>query len=186
MLLKPIVTRSSLVFMASFLIGCAPASVMVGKGYGDPPPQIVFLGAVDGKENEYLTWDRPWAFGPVPEELRAAGDIGCMSLGLSLRAGGYHPRALNRMGAEIPGGGFFCQFQPYQAAASSPPRVVERDGKLGWDNPGAFGPIPNDRISAGFAECRKQSVNSRPLGFHPGPLDSDGRPMKEGGFLCIE
>ena len=68
-----------------------------------------FLGARDGKGNDYLTWENVSSFGPVPPELKQAGDSACRAVSDELRAIGYHPEARGRDGIEITGGGFFCQ-----------------------------------------------------------------------------
>jgi hypothetical protein len=166
------------------LSGCSTGS-LIGNKYGDPPPQVVFLGAVDAKGQDYLTWHRPWAFGPVPGELQAVGDINCMQVELTLRATGYHPKALDRKGNSVPGGGFFCQLRPI-VGESAPPKVVLINGAPGWDRPSAFGPVPSDKLAAGNEACSKQNPKFRPLGFHPRPIDLNGAVMQQGGFLCVE
>jgi hypothetical protein len=172
--------------VATGITGCSTGGLIIGSKYGDPPPQVVFLGARDAAGKDYLTWDRPWNFGPVPAELQAAGDIGCMRLESSLRAVGYHPRAMNRAGQETPGGGFFCQPQLLpDFSRSEPPRLVMKDGQLGWDRPAAFGPVPASRSEAAAQECTKQNPKAVPLGFHPRPIGADGRPMEQGGYLCV-
>jgi hypothetical protein len=94
--------------LAGAITGCSTGMV-IGSSPSDPPPQIAFLGARDGQGNDYLTWENVSSFGPVPSELKAAGDASCMSVGPGLRAIGYHPRARDRKGNQLPGGGFFCQ-----------------------------------------------------------------------------
>lgn len=94
---------------AGLLAGCASQGVLIGETPSDPPPQLVFLGARDAKNQDYLTWENVSSFGQVPPALKAAGDASCMRLGSELRATGYHPHARDRNGREMPGGGFFCQ-----------------------------------------------------------------------------
>jgi hypothetical protein len=89
------------------LQGCSMAP-LIGAKPSDPPPQIAYLGARDAKGNEHLTWENISSFGPVPNELKSAGDQSCKSLGAGLTALGYHPSAKDQTGKSIQGGGFFC------------------------------------------------------------------------------
>jgi hypothetical protein len=176
-----------LTLCAAALAGCVSSAFVVGDSYGEPPPQVVYMGAEDAQGKPYLTWHRSWAFGPVPSELQSSGDMSCMKLGYSLRAVAYHPRALDLNGQATPGGGFFCQPQPLQNLADArPPQVVVKDGMEGWDRPGAFGPIPEDRLSAANQVCTQQNPKAKPLGFHFRPLNASGQPMLQGGYLCAE
>jgi|SaaInl6LU_22_DNA_1037377.scaffolds.fasta_scaffold07446_2 hypothetical protein len=97
------------VLLVGSLGGCASKGILIGAAPSDPPPQIFFLGARDGKGNDYLTWENVSSFGPVPPELKQAGDSACRAVSDELRAIGYHPEARGRDGIEITGGGFFCQ-----------------------------------------------------------------------------
>lgn len=176
-----------LILSATALSGCVSTAFVVGDRYGEPPPQVSYMGANDLKGQPYLTWHRSWAFGPVPAELQSSGDMSCMKLSNSLRAVAYHPRALDLNGQATPGGGFFCQPQVVQNMADSrPPQVVVKDGLQGWDRPGAFGPVPVDRLSVANQVCTTQNPKSKPLGFHPRPLNVGGQPMPQGGYLCAE
>lgn len=170
--------------MAAVLSACS-TGVLVGEKPTEPPPQVVFLGAVNAQGVEYLTWDRPWAFGKVPPELQASGDISCMKTGINMRATGYHPRALDRQGKPTPGGGYFCQVGVLDKVAA-PPRLVVRNGQLGWDRPSAFGAIPESRMPQALAACQQQNPKTKPLGYHPGALDATGKPMPSGAYLCAE
>lgn len=53
-----------------------------------------------------LGWDRPAAFGKVPESELGRAKALCSPSGAVPLA--YHPGALNESGQPIPGGGFFC------------------------------------------------------------------------------
>lgn len=170
--------------MVTLLSACS-TGVLIGEKPTEPPPQVVFLGAVNEKGVEYLTWDRPWAFGKVPEELKASGDISCMKTGINMRATGYHPRALDRQGKPTPGGGYFCQVGVLDKVVA-PPRLVERNGQLGWDRPSAFGAIPEAQLSQARLACQQQNPKTKPLGYHPGALDAMGKPMPSGAYLCAE
>ncbi|CAK0745049.1 hypothetical protein CCP3SC15_1350005 [Gammaproteobacteria bacterium] len=84
----------------SLLYGCISISNPGDKP--DPvPPRLVL------NENKVPTWDRPNAFGAVPDELKAKGDEVCKSAGAK-EATGYHANALNLNGKPFQGGGFFC------------------------------------------------------------------------------
>lgn len=61
----------------------------------------------DGSKQGYITWDRPGAFGSVPDNLQAAGDQLCKATGYT-KAVGYHPQATGLNGQPIVGGGFLC------------------------------------------------------------------------------
>ncbi|WP_157264330.1 hypothetical protein [Azohydromonas aeria] len=69
-----------------------------GEQPGEVAPRLV-------RQDGQLAWDRPAAFGKVPEGLRQRGNAVC---GKGQEAIGYHPKALNDQGQPIPGGGFFC------------------------------------------------------------------------------
>lgn len=65
------------------------------------------VGAIQSGKTFKARWDRPNAFGPVPQDLQVTGDSICKSAGFN-RAIGYHPQALGVDGKAIAGGGFFC------------------------------------------------------------------------------
>jgi len=195
MLSKPIKTMtktfiSRSLFMGTFcavlLAGCASQGVLIGDRPTDPPPQIVFLGARDAANKDYLTWENVTSFGRVPSDLQAVGDLSCMRVDLALRATGYHPQALDRQGKSIPGGGYFCQLNLSAQLNPLPPRLVINGGLLGWDRPGAFGPVPVSLAERAQRECSQKGSSMRPLGYHPRPLDLKGQTVPEGGFLCVE
>ena len=48
------------------------------------PPRLGYDDAADGRR--LLTWDRPGAFGKVPEELQVRGDVACMLAAIHLEA----------------------------------------------------------------------------------------------------
>ncbi|HWS23246.1 MAG TPA: hypothetical protein VN226_02285 [Anaerolineales bacterium] len=97
----------SLIFAGatSLLFGCA-----IGNAPHENPPKLigtVFQEGWNGSKFENVAWDRPGAFGPVPEGLRVTGDTFCQKGGFE-RAIGYHPNALDLEGQNIPSGGFYC------------------------------------------------------------------------------
>ena len=96
--------RSSGLFtlvISSLLYGCASFTTGPGDKPAEIPPKIV-IG-----ENNTPIWDRPEAFGPVPEELKATGDKICKNDG-AREAIGYHPRAIHLNGQPFKGGGYLC------------------------------------------------------------------------------
>lgn len=170
--------------LALALAGCSN-SPLIGERPSDPPPQVVSLGARDAQGQEYLTWKRIAAFGRVPAGLQAAGDISCMRVGIQLRAVGYHPHALDRAGNPMPAGGYFCE-PGLPGSGGPPPRIVLRDGKPGWDRPGAFDSVPDSELQRGKSECEQAKPTSYPLAYHRRAVDLSGAPFLQGGFLCVE
>lgn len=59
------------------------------------------------RDGANLAWDRPAAFGAVPDSARSRGERICSSLG-SFSPIGFHSKARDLNGAEITGGGFLC------------------------------------------------------------------------------
>lgn len=167
------------------LAGCVTPAFQVNEVPGDPPPQIAFLGARDKDGKDYLIWQNATSFGRVPAHLQAIGDISCMQLGPSLRATGYHPRARDRQGKLIPGGGFYCQVQVL--ASTAPPKMVTGPGgAISWDQPGNFREVPDSLKIRAMQECAKFKPGARPVGYHPAAVDLSGKPIPGGGFLCLE
>lgn len=179
---------AALTLLGSLVSGCASQGMVVGEQPSDPPPQIVFLGAHDAKGVDYLTWENVSSFGQVPPELKAAGDLGCMRIDITLRALGYHPKARNRAGETMDGGGFFCQppLVATAAVSTTPPKLITRDGQLAWDRPGAFGAIPESQLLRAQQQCQKVDPKSRALGYHPDALGAQGQAIPGGGFLCVQ
>lgn len=65
------------------------------------PPRLIVMDGV-------LGWDRPVAFGAVPADQQARGDMVCARFATDMKAMAYHPQAQQQNGQVIPGGGFFC------------------------------------------------------------------------------
>lgn len=82
-----------------------------GDQPGEQAPRLV-------RENGVLVWDRPAAFGMVPEQRKADGARACGASGEPI---GFHPGALDEAGGAIQGGGFFCG--PRRMAAGPTQRV---------------------------------------------------------------
>ena len=88
------------VFVAMAFIGCASLPVGSGDKQDPVPPKII-----TGKDNSKI-WDRPSAFGPVPDNLVETGKKTCGPMGM--KAVGYHAKAQDENGKEFPGGGYLC------------------------------------------------------------------------------
>lgn len=179
--------KSLILISASMTLAACSTGVLIGDQPSDPAPQIVYLGDKDPQTGkDYLTWRDVPSFGQVPAELVAIGDMSCMQYGMELRAIGYHPKALDRKGKEIPGGGFYCSPFFDSAQYSEAPRLIETSDGVVWDNPGAFNEIPEAEASRGALQCAENGQGQVALGFHPAPLDLDGNLIPNGGFLCAK
>ncbi len=89
-----------LVFLA--FAGC----VAIPVGPGDQPSAVPPRIQID--QNKFKTWDRPGAFGPVPSELKEAGDKACYDYNNNMKAIGYHPDAQDEKGDKFERGGYLC------------------------------------------------------------------------------
>jgi hypothetical protein len=170
------------------LVGCVTPA-LVGTREGDIPPQLVKSGVKGPDGVEFLTWDRPLSFGPVPESLKVSGDIACMFTGLQFEAIGYHTKARDASGNAMPSGGYFCA-QKIRGTEPAPeaPRLVRKDGILGWDRPGLFGAIPNELRERGEKVCAGLNVaggvSYRAIAYHPRARSESGAEISGGGFFC--
>jgi hypothetical protein len=175
--------------LAVSLAACSTPSI-IGSKPDVVPPKLVKSGIKAADGTEYITWDNPRAFGPIPDSLKAAGDTSCMWAGIEFEAIGFHPGARGLDGAPIPQGGYFCNLKKHGSEpAKTSPKLVVRDGLLGWDKPNLFGKVPDDLKANGIAVCSKlnsQGVTYRPLAYHPTALDQQGRPIDGGGFFCVQ
>ena len=68
-------------------------------GYDSTPPQL-------SERNGVVVWDRPGAFGTIPEHVMAAAVQACAKQNKKPLA--YHPGALGVDGQPLTGGGFLC------------------------------------------------------------------------------
>jgi hypothetical protein len=69
-----------------------------------------------------------------------------------------------------------------------PPRVVLKDGKPTWDNPGAFGPVPESLAEAGRKACAvydTDKVKHVARGYHSRAENVSGRTLPKGGYYCV-
>jgi hypothetical protein len=169
------------------VVGCnTPAAVMIGKTPSLTPPQLVLLATAEGKAKGIYIWDNPLAFGPVPRDVQVPGDVSCMLARIDLQAIGYHPAAKGVDGMPLQGGGYFCGPKPHGSQPSKlPPKLTRIDGVLGWDNPAAFGQVPESMKEEGAIACGTPMTNNVAYGYHPAALDENGNTIKGGGFFCV-
>ena len=168
------------------LTGCS-SGVLIGEVPADPAPQIVYLGEIDRTSGkDYLTWRDVPSFGKVPAELQSVGDMSCMQYGMDLRAIGYHPKAKDRKGKQIVGGGFYCSTQFLGNMYSKPPQLIQTDTGLDWDSPGSFFSIPESELARGMEQCRTIGDDLIALGYSNEALDLNGNIIPNGGFLCAK
>jgi hypothetical protein len=166
------------------LAGCATPQ-LVGKSPSTIPPKLVVIVDKSQPGKEIITWDRPFAFGPVPAEIASVADSACLIARIDLRAIGYHPTAKDKDGNQMPNGGFFCWPKLHGIDPGPiPPKLVQKNGVLGWDIPSAFGAIPEEFQLAGEAACQQVSPGSKAIGFHPEALDENDQKITGGGFFC--
>lgn len=151
----------------------------------DPkPPQLQPADKKNAWGQEIQTWDRPEAFGPVPESLRMRGDTSCLMQGVDLEATGYHPQAL-RDDKPIAGGGFYCQPKSSgDRAHDTPPRLVKLKNIVGWDRPSAFGKVPEALAAKGARVCASAGSGLQAIGYHPQARDAKNTLIAGGGFFC--
>lgn len=77
--------------------------------------------------------------------------------------------------------------KPGAFEGEAPPRLVSIEGKVGWDNPSAFGPVPTELQSTGDSICA--TINTRwktyhAHGYHSKAQDLDGATFDRGGYYC--
>ena len=167
------------------LVLSGPLSGAFAGDTPDPkPPQLQPADKKNAWGQEIQTWDRPEAFGPVPESLRARGDTSCLMQGVALEAVGYHPEAL-RNGKPIAGGGFYCQPKSSgERAQDTPPRLVSEKSIVGWDRPSAFGKVPDALAAKGARVCSSAGPGLQAIGYHPQARDAKNSLIAGGGFFC--
>lgn len=72
--------------------------------------------------------------------------------------------------------------------AATPPQLIRlADGRVVWDKPGAFGPVPAELAAKGAAVCKVLNTDKesyKVLGFHPSARDLLGNTIAQGGFYC--
>jgi hypothetical protein len=81
------------------LVSCVMAPVP-GSAPAATPPQLL-------KSDDGLIWNDATLFGPIPAQLQQNGDKVCRRIGYE-RAIGYHPKAKDKNGKTMKGGGYYC------------------------------------------------------------------------------
>lgn len=181
-----ILTRNTLHIAAAAalvaLTGCVTAPPMVGEKPDTVPPQLR-----TSQKTGLLEWDRLMAFGKVSGPLKATGDVACMSAAPEYEALGYHPRAKDEKGNEMPGGGFLCKRKDNGDKPDAKAPQLKPDGNsFAWDRPGAFGKVPEEIKESATRACNAAGgQRMRAIGFHPKAMDAQGKPFPTGGFLCF-
>ena len=69
----------------------------------------------------------------------------------------------------------------------TPPQIVVRKDVKTWDNPGAFGPVPEALKLAAATVCatlNTDQVKHEARGYHAQALNLEGKPFKGGGYYC--
>lgn len=73
---------------------------------------------------------------------------------------------------------------PGSQESPTPPRMtVDSSNRPSWDNPNAFGPVPEAFRQTGQAVCTNIGFN-KVIGYHSKALGRDGKPLPGGGYLC--
>lgn len=76
---------------------------------------------------------------------------------------------------------------PGAQPAETPPQIVVRNDVKTWDNPGAFGPVPSDKVETAAKVCASldtDKVKHEARGYHPRALNLDAQPFAGGGYYC--
>ena len=77
--------------------------------------------------------------------------------------------------------------RPGAFEGAAPPRLITLDGKAGWDNPAAFGPVPAELQATGDAICSSMNTRWRRFhatGYHSRAQDINGEPFAKGAYYC--
>ncbi len=83
-----------------------------------------------------------------------------------------------------------CAVYPTVGAkeGETPPRIVVRNDVRTWDNPGAFGPVPDSLKETAAKVCGTLDTDKakhEARGFHSRALNLEGRPFAGGGYYCV-
>jgi hypothetical protein len=170
--------------IAALLSACVSVPSM-GEAPDADAPQLVNSGQKGEDGQELLKWDRPGAFGKVTGEHKLLGDVACMIARIDLQAIGYHPKAKDVNGTEMPSGGYYCvqkntQYEP----AAMAPALMRINGILGWDRPTAFGRVPDEAKARGNRICAANNPDLQAIGYHPRAVSENGAVIPGGGFFC--
>lgn len=77
---------------------------------------------------------------------------------------------------------------PGDKQASIPPKLINDQGTIRWDNPGAFGPVPTNMAKAGEDACsllNTKFTQFKATGYHAKAQGLDGQALKNGGYYCV-
>jgi len=67
-----------------------------------------------------------------------------------------------------------------------PPQLVrDAAGKVVWNRPGAFGPVPKAFQLAGNKTCASAGSDLIAIGYHPDAKNLSGQRFEGGGFYCF-
>ena len=70
----------------------------------------------------------------------------------------------------------------------TPPQIVVRNDVRTWDNPGAFGPVPDNLKEAGAKVCATLDTDKtkhEARGYHSKAMNLEGKPFAGGGYYCV-
>lgn len=76
---------------------------------------------------------------------------------------------------------------PGDKQADTPPRLVQKEKGIAWDNPQAFGPVPPEFAENGARVCGALDLPDMKLkatGYHARAMDLNGNPLPGGGYFC--
>lgn len=181
---KIVVSRLFAAGMALVAFSHAPL-IHAQKAPAEDPPQMSEVMPRTEDNRKLFRWDRPSAFGDVPAGLQPIGDFICAKGRIDLHAIGFHPRAKDKDGQEIPGGGYLCERKDTgDRPHPVPPRLTSVNAVVGWDRPSAFGAVPTSLLVPGRQRCQDMGSNLDAIGFHPQAQDDLGRLIPGGGYLC--
>ena len=76
-----------------------------------------------------------------------------------------------------------CAVTPGMKEADVPPKIVNVDNQISWNDPSAFGPVPQDKVASGNATCQSMGFASA-TGYHRNAQDINGKPFPNGGYFC--
>ena len=69
-------------------------------------------------------------------------------------------------------------------SATAPRMVKDANGRVIWNHPEAFGPVPKAMQSFGNSSCASLDPSLIAIGYHPKAENLDGTTMQGGGFYC--
>lgn len=88
---------------------------------------------------------------------------------------------------------FACAAYPAigSAPSANPPKIItdpSNSSQRVWDNPSAFGPVPENLLVKGQATCgalNTKEVQYKAIGYHPKAQNFQGQTLVEGGYYCV-